>query len=401
MRKIVTIMYKTRYIVISSLFLLLFACDNLDISSNQSETFIKFFGSWNTDIGNDVKEFNDAYLILATGTSNNDNSEIVLLQTNKFGNLLNNGTDTLSSMRGGNNIASKLLLTNDGGFIVLGTVEDTSKNKTDIYINKFNSAIESEWEKFRGNDNISNEEGASIKKAAEGYIIAGSTDKEGSKDIYLVKIDDAGNEEWTEEYGWSEDDYLSDILVINERYLAVGTTNSLPSSGKDLNNILLIEINKNGSTTEIVTYGNLNNNLGSSIVNADDGGYLILGTSFNTAGNNSGIYTVKTEDNIYNIQNTWPKEYAIDALAQGFDIIKSNGEFVIVGTKELPSGSAAYFLKIDRDGEILAENIYGGYGQKIYSIEQTSDGSYIMVGSSGLEGNEMICLMKVNSEGEL
>ena len=394
-------MYKTKYILILSLFLLLFACDNLDISSNQSKTFIKLFGSWNRDVGQDVKEFNDAFLILATGTSNNDNTEIVLLQTNKFGNLLNNGIDTLSSIRGGDNTASKLLLTNDGGFIVLGTVEDTSKNKTDIYINKFNSAIESEWEKFLGSDNLSNEEGASIKKAVEGYVIAGNTDKEGSKDIYLVKIDDAGNEEWTVEYGWSEDDYLSEILIVNERYLAVGTTNSLPSSGKDLNNILLIEINNNGSTTEIATYGDLNNNFGSSIVNIDDGGYLILGTSFNSAGNSSGIYTVKTEDNIYNIQNTWPKEYATDALAQGTDIIKSNEGFVIVGTKELTSGVAACFLKIDNDGEIVAENSYGGYGQKFYSIEKTSDGGYILIGSSGVEGNEMICLMKVNSEGEL
>ena len=404
MRKIIAIMYKTKYILILGLFLLLFACDNLDISSNQAETFVKLFGSWNTDTGNDVKEFNSGYLILTTMTSNNENTEnteIVLLQTDKFGNLINNG-DTLSLIRGGGNIASKLLLTEDGGFIVLGTVEDTLNANTDIYINKFSSDATSEWEKYIGTN--SNEEGAAIKKSSPGYIIAGSTDAEdlsisnmaGSKDIYLVKIDDEGNVEWTKNHGFAEDDYSGDVIVIDNGYIVVGT-----SIHPELaySNIMLCKSNLTGTSFDNTFYGGSNNDYGVAIVKVEDGGYIIVGNVEEIAGSNSNVYVIKVDD-LGSI--IWDKEYGTTALNdQGFDIIKSNGGFIIVGTKELPSGPAAYFLKVDGNGEILVENTYGGYGQTIYSIESTSDGGYIMTGSSGVEGNEMICLIKANSEGEL
>jgi len=404
MRKILAIMYKTKYILILGLFLMLFACDNLDISSNQADTFVKLFGSSYTDTGNDVKEFNGGYLILAsiTSTSDNENTEIVLLQTNKFGNLINNGLDTLSSKREGDNSASRLLLTEDGGFIVLGTVEDTLNKNTDVYINKFSSAVVSEWEKFIGT--TSNEEGVAIKKAYTGYIIAGSTDAadpsisnpEGSKDIYLVKIDDNGNVEWTENHGGSGDEYSSDIITINNGYIVIGTTNSF---GQDNNNIILVKTNLTGGAPDMATYGSDKNDYGAAIAKIDTGGYLITG-SVEDAGNNFNVYAVKVGEDIHN--EIWTENYGTTQLNdQGFDIIKSNGGFIIVGTYELTSGPAAYFLKIDGDGEILVENTYGGYGQTIYSIESTFDGGYILTGSSGVEGNEMICLIKVNSEGEL
>lgn len=417
MIKILAVMHKTKYILILNLFISLFACENLDISIDQAGTFVKLFGLSNTEIGEDVKEFNSGYIILATITSTSDieNTEIVLLQTNKFGNLINNG-DTLSSIRGGNNTASKLLLTDDGGFIVIGTVEDTVTNiinekNTNIYVEKFNSSITSEWEKFIGTN--SNEEGVAIKKASSGYIIAGSTDAadpsisnpEGNKDIYLVKIDDEGNVEWTENHGFAEDDYSGDVIVIDNGYIVVGT-----SIHPDLatSNIMLCKSNLTGTSFDNTFYGGSNNDYGVAIVKVEDGGYIIVGNVEEIAGSNSNVYVVKVDD-LGSI--IWDEEYGTTALNdQGFDIIKSNGGYIIVGTKELPTGPAAYFLEIDSDGVILVGNTndevlngitYGGYGQIIYSIESTSDGSYIMTGSSGVEGNEMICLIKVNSEGEL
>lgn len=401
-------MYKSKMIFIIGLLLSLFACDNLDISSNQAQSFVKLIGSWNTDIGKDVKEFNEGYLILATVTTDKGNTEIVLIQTNKFGNLISNGIDTLSSLRGGNNTASKILITDDGGFIVLGTIEDTLNNETDIYLNKFNSSVKSEWEHFISSSSSSNEQGNAIQKTSTGYIIAGSTTAQdvgngnvlGKKDIFLVKIDDIGNEEWTENYGGSGDEYSSEIILIENGYVVVGTTNSFNEPGQANNNIILVETNLNGGSPDFITYGSSNNDYGESLIKLDDGGYLILGTVENTEGK-SNIYALKVEDNIHNI--IWNKEFGTTLNDQGFDLLKSSSGFIIVGSKELTSGSAGYFLQIDDNGNEIIENTntYGGYGQVIYSIEATSDGAYIMTGCSGAEGNEMISLIKVNSQGEL
>ncbi len=410
-------MYKLRNIsLLLGLVISILSCDNLDISTTQSKSFVKIFGSSESDIGNDVKEFNGGYLLLTTTSFETEISDIVLLQTDHYGNLKSDGIDTLSSLRGGNNIASKLLLTQDGGFIVLGTIEDTLNNDLDIYINKFNSNVESEWEKIIGvdqnNDGTSvNEEGASIKKASSGYIIAGSSDEKntgnGQKDIYLVKIDDQGNIEWTENHGFDGNDYASDIIVIDNGYMIVGTTeNSLHDQAQD--NIIVIKTNLVGDSPDINTYGGNNNDYGAAIVKSNNGGYVVTGTVENIAGDNPSIYTVKIEDEISNI--LWEEQYEEAFPAHAYDLIKSNGGYVIAGDVELTSGMAAGFLKIDGEGEILIGHIeddgrdaltYGGYGQTINSIEPTSDGGFIMIGSSGAEGNEMIYLLKVNSEGEL
>lgn len=381
------------------------ACDNLDISSNQADAFVKIYGSSYSDIGVDVKPFNNGYILLGTVTSENK-QDIVLLQTDKFGNIKNGEIDTLSSIRGGSNTASKILLTDDGGFLVLGTVEDTALNNTNVYLNKFSAQKSIEWEQFIGG--LNNETAASIRRTPDGYIIAGSTDSEnngnsnpeGRKNVYMVKTDDNGNLQWTENHGGSGDDYSSDIILKNNGYVIIGTTNSFNEPGQSANNIFIVETNLNGTSPDFITYGSSNDDYGRTLIGLDGGGYLIIGTVENTEGK-SNIYALRVEDNIHNI--LWNKEFGTTLNDLGYDVISSDERFVIVGSKELPSGTAGYFLKIDGDGIALnGEGItYGGYGQTIFAVESTSDGGFIMTGTSGAEGSEMICLIKVNSEGEL
>ena len=85
----------------------------------------------------------------------------------------------------------------------------------------------------------------------------------------------------------------------------------------------------------------------------------------------------------------------------GYDILKTDNGFTIIGSHGNISGSYAYFFTIDSEGNSTSEQLYGGYDQVLYSFEQTSDAGYIMVGSSGQAGNEQICLIKVNAEGAL
>ena len=101
-------MKKTIYILLG-LFILIMSCDNLDISNQQSETFIKIFGSNKADMSNDVKEYGGGFLLLATTVNNNDDfTDIIKMQTDRFGNVDETSIDTLSSKRGGNNVGSEI-----------------------------------------------------------------------------------------------------------------------------------------------------------------------------------------------------------------------------------------------------------------------------------------------------
>lgn len=393
--------------------LTLSSCDKMDISSEQADSFIKLYGDWSSDIGNDVKEFNNGYLILATTTGvDSMNTDITIIQTDKYG---NQKGKVITIDGGANDVAGKLLLTGDGGFMIVGTYEDTvhvitpgtKEYNQDIYLGKFNSNAEIEWEKFIGSTS-SNEQGAVVKKSPEGYIIAGNTDRfdevtenpKGTKDVYLVKIDDQGNVEWDRNYGADQTDYASDLIVHYYGYLVVGTSNSFLENGQGLNDILLIKTNFSGIETHKYTYGSIYNDYGNSVIEVGDG-YVFTGSVENINGNNADIYVAKVDkDDLLDI--IWNESFGSTLYDQGFDIVENFAGLTVVGSYEVSNGTtAAYFLNTDNDGNELLHNIIGSYGQTIYSIEPTADGGYIMVGSSGQVGNEMICLIKVDGEGEL
>lgn len=387
--------------LLSLIFLIVFSCDNLDISSTQADSFIKLFGSWSSDIGNDVKPFNNGYIILATITSQDLNhTDIALIQTDKYGNQKGE-IDTLDG--GGNDLAGELLLTDDGGFIILGTIEDTLNNNQDIFIAKYNENTDLEWQKTIGTS--VNEQGISIKAAQSGYIIAGNTNKAdivtgnttSHWDIYLVKIDDLGNIVWENNFGANGDETASDIIVHNEGYLILGTTNSFNESGQSGNNIIAIKTNTTGGETDKYTYGSNYNDYGSSVMETEDG-FIIVGSVEIVS--NSNIYVVKVDKN--DLQNIiWEKSFGTNLNDKGYDILITNESIKVIGSQGSISGSFAYFLSIDKEGNSLDQKLYGGYNQVVYSFEATSDGGYIMVGSSGEVGNEQICLIKVNEQGEL
>jgi len=318
-------MCKTKYIFLLFIIWASTGCNQLDISPDQANAFIKFYGSSGSDVGNDIKQFEEGYIILATVTSDIGNKDIVLIHVDNNGNQINN--DTLSSIREGNNYASELLLTQDGGFIVLGTVTDTLNNNTDIYIEKFKPDGTSDWEKIIGTDD--NEEGRSIKNANSGYIIAGSTDaqdagngnSEGTKDIFLVKLDDTGNTEVTENHGGAGEDFANQVIVISTGYLLVGTSNSFNEPGQDRDNIIVVQTNQYGGSPDYITYGAGNNDYGTSLLTAEGGGYLIIGTVENSVGDNSNIRAIRVEDDIHNI--IWNEEYEAN-VALGNKVIKYN-----------------------------------------------------------------------------
>lgn len=403
------------YIELLLIFALAFgSCDKMDISSEQADSFIKLYGDWSSDIGKDVKVFNGGYLILATTTSvDSMNTNITIIQTDKYG---NQKGKVITVDGGANDQAGKLLLTDDGGFMVIGTYEDTvhiinpGQNQyynQDIYLGKYNSSADLEWEKFIGANNTM-EQGAVVRKTTDGYILAGNTDRydpvtenpKGTKDVYLVKIDDEGNVEWDKNYGADKTDYASDIIVHNSGYLLIGSSNSFLENGQGLFDILLIKTNFTGGETHKYTYGSIYNDYGHALIETADG-YVFTGSVENISGNNADIYVAKV-DQVDILDIIWNESFGSTLYDQGFDIIRNNSGFIVVGSYEVSNGTtAAYYLHADNDGNKLNDNIIGNYGQAIYSVEPTTDGGYIMIGSSGQVGNEMICLIKVNAEGEL
>ena len=100
---------------------ILLSCEETDISLKQAEFFIKYFGNSSEDIGVDVKQTSDGGYIL-TGTvtnTDNENKDIAVIKTDKFGNL--EWLDTLYFGGQFDDEAASIIECSDGDFLLLGT----------------------------------------------------------------------------------------------------------------------------------------------------------------------------------------------------------------------------------------------------------------------------------------
>jgi hypothetical protein len=403
-------MSKLKYIVISIVLIAFYSCDNLEITSVQKDSFIKLFGYSQVDVGNDLIEINSGYIIAATVMQEGeDQTDIALIKTDKYG----NQKEIKIIEGGGNDEAAKLLLTNDGGFIILGTYEDTLNKQDDIYLAKYNSDFTQVWEHFIGkisNDQgvAINDQGVAIAKSGSGFIIVGNTDEknavngnpQGVNDIFLIKTDTEGNTQWTNSFGGSSEDVSNDVISIAAGILILGTTNSFSEQLQGESNIILIQTNSVGNETDKFTYGGSYDDAGTSIIESGDGGYVIAGT-INSIGGHSDIYIAKLENDIHDVIDNY--SFGLSGTDEvGYGLLKTDIAYVVAGNQVSGSVESAYFLKIDNNLQTPVEEFYGGYdAQVFYSLIQTSDGGFAMVGSSGFEGNDQILLLKVNSDGEL
>ena len=130
-----------------------------------------------------------------------------------------------------------------------------------------------------------------------GYFITGSTEsfRKGYMDVYLVKTDSLGDTLWTKTYGGVFDDWGgSGIQTTDGGYIITGGTGKFYPS--DTLDIYLIKTDSIGDTLWTKVYGGPKCDIGHSIVQSSDGGYIITGITGTYQGNDTfDIFLMKTD----------------------------------------------------------------------------------------------------------
>jgi hypothetical protein len=244
--------------------------------------------------------------------------------------------------------------------------------------------------------------GYSVQQTLDGgYIIAGLTRSfgAGSNDVYLIKTDSLGDTLWTKTHGGTNDDFGYSVRQISDgSYIITGSTGSFGSGMLD---VYLIKTDFMGDTLWTKTYGGAAYDEGYFVQQTSDGGYILAGYTESFGAGLYDVYLIKTDS----LGDTlWTKTYGGTAYEEGYSVQQTlDGGYILAGyTESFGAGLYdVYLIKTDSMGDTLWTKMFGGaiydYG---YSVQQTSDGGYIIAGSTGPWLGEDVYLIKTDSLGD-
>ena len=324
-------------------------------------------------------------------------ADVYLIKTNLYGDTL--WTRTYGGIDG--DWVSSVQQTSDSGFIVAGSggTQSFGLGGSDVYVIKTNMNGDTLW--TRGYGGTSNDVGSAIMQTMDGgFIITGQTISFnlGDYDVYLIKTNSNGDILWTKTIGGIGNDIgFSVQQTLDSGYIVTGTYNSFGAGNGD---VLLIKTNLYGDTLWTRTYGGTNEEIGRSVQQTNDSGYVIVGSTLSFGAGSGDVYLIKTD---INGDTLWTRTYGGAGFDGGNEVQQTtNGGYLIIGTtKSFGAGNSDFYLiKTDAYGDTLLTRTFGGAGNDNgYAIKQTNDGGCIIGGDtySFGAGREDVYLIKTDS----
>jgi len=383
---------------------LLFALLTMICINNITFAQIKFQniigGTSEDDGGNSVQQASDSGYVIAgfTDSFGAGNDDVYLIKTTANGDILWAKTFGGPSNDEGNSVQQ----TTDGGYIVAGTTRSFGAGNQDIYLIKTTANGDTLWSKTFGGTN--EDVGSSVQQTADGgFIIAGYTRSfgAGSEDVYLIKTTANGDTLWTKTFGGTDTDWGYSVQqTADGGYIIAGETYSF---GVGNSNVFLIKTTSNGFTLWTKTFGGTNYDCGYSVQQTADGGYIVAGMTWSFGVGSSDVYLIKTNANG---DILWTKTYGGTSDEYCYSVQQtSNGGYIVAGmSSSFGAGNwDIYIIRSNVNGDTLWTKTYGGGAWDYsYSVEQTADGGYIiagdMLGSSA--GSCNVYLIKTDSIGD-
>ncbi|MEW5761297.1 MAG: hypothetical protein AB1779_11095, partial [Candidatus Thermoplasmatota archaeon] len=292
--------------------------------------------------------------------------------------------------------------TKDEGYIITGNTESYGGGDYDLWLIKIDCSGNEEWNRTFGGSN--DDSGASIQQTEDGgYIIVGSTESYGAgdNDLWLIKTDFFGNKQWDKTFGRSDSDYGESVQQTKDGgYVIIGNTYSNDHYTTDT---WLIKTDSSGNKQWDKKFGGSDSDYGESVQQTTDGGYVIVVTRSYGAGN-WDIWLIKTDASG---NKKWDKRFGGVKSDKGKSVQQTkDGGYIITGSTESygAGGYDLWLIKTDSSGNKQWDKTFGGYGYEYgWSVQQATDDGYVVAGetSSYGAGDYDFWLIKTDSSGNM
>jgi hypothetical protein len=187
-----------------------------------------------------------------------------------------------------------IIETPENDFVAVGYNTGGINGSEDILVLKVNAAGDSIWTHSFGN--AGNDVGTAVDLTNDGNYIVGGTIENISTtfgDYYFLKINTSGNEIWHQEFVSSEGDFLYSIHQLNNGgYVTCGLSYGAGGGGGDVSLILTYP---NGDPSSSATYGTPLYDLAYDLNKCSDNGFIIVGKTNGTGPATGNIYLIKTD----------------------------------------------------------------------------------------------------------
>ena len=300
---------------------------------------------------------------------------------------------------------SGLAVTVDGQYLVSGSSIQKNQNPAgnnqnkgyDYHILKLDQQGQKVWEKyFSGNqhDYLS----STVSTREGGFLLAGTSysslalDKKdksnGSSDIWLIKIDENGEEQWQKTIGTRYSEEARSVTqTTDEGYVVAGSTNH-PKLGYGSKDVLVVKLDKSGKIISQLILGGNGLDEVEKVIPTKDGGALLGIYS------RSGIYEgqskskINSKDlNISMTQNSNSESSSNNpSNTSESNSNKQNSEsydITFYGKTFGNYGEGDYWIvKLDKNGNVQWEKNFGGSEDDHIRTMALTDSGYIIGGES-------------------
>jgi len=355
-------------------------------------SFQIIFGSYSQDGGLAVVQTDDTGYVFTGYWGISSYSNMFLIKTNSSGDLLwshlYEGEPGPPLLTYGVSLAKS----KDNGFIVYGN------DNANLYLVKTDENGDTIWTKSYGT--YYGFSATCIRQCEDdGFILVAESDSIANSigHIYVLKTDENGDSIWSNTYGFGgyRDEYSYSIVETDDGGFALlgYSSSAIYPATRD---IYLYRTNSVGDTIWTKKYGGSNEDIGYCIQKTQDDGFIIMGSTMSFGNGGYEAYLIKTDSNGNVI---WEKTYGgLDNEWGNYVCKTSDGGYILVGsTQSFSSGGYdVYLIKTDLNGNQQWSKTFGGVVDDIgYSVQQTFDGGYIIVGIRG----DDIYLIKTDVNG--